>query len=275
MKAVPRESGVRGALVAAAAVVAASALVACNDANAFADEYAAYLETQPSVETFRVRPNNTMPGAESVDSTITLRDGMSDDDVTATIQRLAAHQVDERIDEHRLRVTFSARDGEAAVTLLVIPGSDNPRMGDRSTLRHWVQRTRAATVETPTIVALRLWSDAVDATTAASAFPVATAIDAFVESEPAGLVQLSVSGADCNLQWDADDSPTALAAYRDLIALLPNGVAPAHCRASSQRPLTEASFFITVPRDTAPAIVQAMRERAADLGVPAEITVAA
>ena len=152
---------------------------------------------------------------------------------------------------------------------------DGPERRERNR-RNARAGTRVLVIDdSPTIVALRLWSDAVDATTAASAFPVATAIDAFVESEPAGLVQLSVSGADCNLQWDADDSPTALAAYRDLIALLPNGVAPAHCRASSQRPLTEASFFITVPRDTAPDVVQAMRERAADLGVPAEITVAA
>lgn len=280
MGAVIGESGFRRSPVAASALISAtlitaSLLAACNNANAFADQYAAYLKTQPAVETFRVRPNNTMPGAESVDSTITLRDGMSDEDVTATIQRLAAHRIDERIDAHRLHVTFSARPNDAAVTLLVVPGSDNPRTGDRSTLLHWVQRTRATADAAPDVTALRLWSDAVDATTSASAYPAAGVIDAFVAAEPAGISRLSVSGTDCNLQWDADDALSELAAYRELISLLPDGVVPAHCRASSQRPLSEASFFITVPRGTEPEVVEAMRARAAELGVPAEITVAA
>lgn len=62
---------------------------------------------------------------------------------------------------------------------------------------------------------------------------------------------------------------------RELLAVLPDGVRPAACRATEQYTATEPSFFVTLSRDTAPETVDAMRRRAADLGLAAEIAVGA
>ncbi|MBM7369110.1 hypothetical protein [Gordonia hydrophobica] len=251
--------------------------VACNNANAFADRYTEFLASQPAVETFTVRPNNSLPTAESVDSSVTLRSGLSDAQATQAIRTLAGHRVDEKVGQHRIRVTIPSRNATsdiADVTLTVIPGSDEPRTGDASTFGHWVQRARALVAADPTVTDLHLWADSVTADTVADGYPLAERLDAFVAEEPAGLVRLSVSAPPCNLAWDAHDSLRALAPYQDLVALLPTDVVPTHCRASSQQPLTEPSFFLTLPRGTTPETLDAVRDRAAALDLAAKITVA-
>lgn len=276
---VPSAKFRRSALGAALLALVAPLSVGCNRADTYAEEFSAYLKEQPAVESFAVRPNNAVLSAGSVDSTVRLHAGMSDDEVAQTIRTIASHDVEGGGGvTNRLRVTFPSINGTAAaanVTVIFVPGSENPRTGDPSTVLHWVRRTRGLVAADPSITALDLWSDSIHADTTAAAYPLAERLDRFVDTQPDGLVRLAVSGGDCHLQWDAGDRLDALAPYRNLVAALPPDRQPVHCRASSQRPLTEPSFFLTLPRGTETTVLAAVQDLAAQLGLAAEITVAA
>ncbi|ALG84757.1 hypothetical protein [Gordonia phthalatica] len=269
----------RSAVGAALLALIAPLSVGCNRADGYADEFSAYLRDQPAVESFSVRPNNAVLSAGSVDSTVRLRAGMSDDEVAQTIRTIASHNVGGGAGvTSRIRVSFPSVNGATAaadVTVIVIPGSENPRTGDPSTVLGWVQRTRALVAADSSITALDLWSDSIHADTTAAAYPLAERLDRFVAMRPDGLVRLAVSGGDCHLQWDAGDRLDALAPYRDLLAALPPDRQPVHCRASSQTPLTEPSFFLTLPRGTEPTVLAAVQDLAARLGLAAKITIGA
>lgn len=259
-------------------VVAVLAVGACSlgAADSFADEYSDYLRGRADVASFQVRPNNGVLSRGSVDTLVMLRDGLSDEQVAQAARELADHRVGRRIGEHRIRVGFSAADADgrpATAEIYLIPESGNRRLGDPSTYLPWVHRTRQLVAAGSGIAAVHVWRTAISVTASGDVYPVAESVDRFVAAEPGGLTELSATGSTCVLQWDAGDPLSALAPYRDLVALLPAEQPPAHCRATSQKPARRPAFYITVARGTPADVVDSMRERAARQGLSAEITV--
>ncbi|KJR05146.1 hypothetical protein [Gordonia sihwensis] len=268
------------AFALAGALMSAVALGACatDSADSFAEDYTAYLRGRSDVTSFRVHPNNAVLSRGSVDTVVSLRAGLPDEDVARAARELAAHRGGAVIDEHRIRVEFSARDssgGPVAAEIYLVPGSDNPRLGDPARYLDWVRRTRQFTASNPGVTAVRAWRTAIAAESSRDAYPLAESLDRFVADDSGGIRELSVTGSDCVLQWDAGDAPAELGRYRDLLALLPAGTSPVHCRATSQRPEPAAAVYLTVSRTTPDTVVESIRARAAEIGLPAQIAVAA
>ncbi|WP_424297315.1 hypothetical protein [Gordonia sp. (in: high G+C Gram-positive bacteria)] len=250
---------------------------AFDAADQFAQQYGQYLDTRDDIASFRLSPNNAILSRGSVDSQITLNDGMSDTQVAATARELVEHHVDTKIDEHRIRLFFDAHNpaGQAAsVSIQLQPGSAVSRMSDPSQYLQWVSRTRALAADTEGLKSIMVFKDAIHLDTSSEAVQAAEHLNAFVGVNPAGISYQNVGATDCNLQWDTDDDISKLFVYRDVLALLPPGVQPLHCRITSQRPITEPNFEAVLPRDTSDQVVTAMRARAAELALPADITVA-
>ena len=115
-----------GAGVLAALTAAALSSCTLNAGTAFAEQYEQFLSTQPEVASYAVRGHNDLPANGSADTSVTLHDGLSDETVAATIDRLAAHVPEQKVHRHGLTVSFSATNAEQVLAMVAL----NTRIDD-------------------------------------------------------------------------------------------------------------------------------------------------
>ena len=112
-------------LVTAMVVALLAGCGAVNKGSAFADEFQPFLDTRENVQDSSISASNNLPWAGTAGVSVTLVDGLSDDEVVREVWEITAHEVDNHI-AYSLQVNVMAENADGGPALtgfeLRVPG---------------------------------------------------------------------------------------------------------------------------------------------------------
>lgn len=264
-------------------IVVAGLLTGCtvNAGTEFAAEYEQYLDTRDDVVGYDVRGYNPLPTRGTADSRVDLRDGLTDDQIATAISEMARHRTDQSVVHHQLSVFFTTPNGSGAparVSVFVRTGDQAVQNTDPAALLERVQMVRAYAATDPGLI--EMWASAadLDARTAGDPYASADALARYVETRPPDVRYLSAGTGDVGslgaVSFDVGDPVEALRPMRLILAVLPPDLTPLRWHATSRRPVDTPRFELDLPRGFDPAVLTAVEQRAAALGVPLQAIIA-
>ncbi|MCK0440583.1 hypothetical protein MUG78_14260 [Gordonia alkaliphila] len=264
-------------------IVVAGLVTGCtlNAGTEFAAEYEKYLVTRDDVADYDVRGYNNLPGQGNADTRVDLRDGLTDDQIATAISEIARYRTDQKVNHHNLSVFVTTPNGSGAparVSVFVRTGDEPVQDTDPAALRERVQLVRAYAVTDPGLI--EMWASAgdLDARTSGDPYASADALVAYAQTRPPTVRRLSARSGHVGslgvVSLDADGSVQALRPMRLILAALPPDVTPRRWRATSQEPVDAPQFELDLPAGTDPAVLAAVEQRAAALGVPLRAIIA-
>lgn len=252
-----------------------------NAGSEFAGEFGRYLDSRADVISHRVHGNNDLPGSGSVDSRVQLRDGLTDAELAAAIGEIATHRVDQPIAHHNLTVAFPAENGSgepAKVSVFLRLGDGALGDPEPPALRARITQVREFAAADPDLTELSATVGDLRASTSGDPFVTAEALTGYLRTSPPGVTRATARTGEPGslgvVSFDVGDSIDDLRPMVQLLGVLPDGMVPRRWRATSQRPFTEPQFELDLPRGTDPAMVDALEQRAAALGVPVRAVIA-
>jgi len=259
-------------------VLAAVMLAGCtlNAGSAFADQYEEYLDTVPEVDTYQIRGNNDLPGTGSADTTVTLKDGLTDAEIAEVISSLASHRVEKQVREHRLTVRLPAANGsgeqiEVSVSFDIRKSTDPVSVDEAAAM---VERITTFAAAEPDLTDVTTGVDSIRATTKGDPFALADRLTDYLADEPAEFYQVTASTEIGHVVFFAGDQIDALRPLNDVLGALPEGVEPSRWRATSQNADHAPLFEIALPAGTSDDVVTTLETAAQDAGIEVKVTVA-
>lgn len=265
--------------ILAGVLVALTALVSgctANAGSAFAEQYGAYLDTVPEVESQQVRGNNDLPGVGSADTQVVLKPDLTAEQVAGVFAKLASHRVDQKVSEHHLSVRFVTPNGSGddAVVSVYATVDKNPATLSKADAREQVDRIVDFAAQDPGLTDYSTFVNTVHVTTDDDPFATAQRVLDFLPRQPEGLMNVMVSSGPGSIWLFNDSSLDELRPITKVLSVLPDDVEPKLWRASIQNPSREAVFEIVLPPDTSDEVVGKL-ERVAELNaIAVKVTVA-
>lgn len=261
-----------------ALMIALTVLAGCtlNAGSAFAEQYEEYLDTVPEVDTYLIRGNNDLPANGSADTTVTLKDGLTEEQVAAVIAELSGHRVEQKIGDHRLTIRFPTPNGAGEQILvsvsLLVNASSGAIAADDAAGR--VERITTFAAADHDLTDVTTGVDSIRATTSGDPFALADRLTALLTGESTEFYQVTASTEIGHVSFFIGDPIDALRPLTDVLTALPEGIEPTRWRATSQNADREPLFEIALPAGTPDDVVTTLQTAAQDVGIEVEITVA-
>jgi len=259
-------------------VLATVMLAGCtlNAGSAFAEQYEKYLDTVPEVDTYQIRGNNDLPADGSADSTVTLKDGLTADEVAAVTAELASHRVEQTVREHRLSIRFPVANGSGEQIVVSVSFDIRKNTGPVSVdqAAAMVERITTFAAADPDLTDITTGVDSIRATTDGDPFALADRLTDYLADEPAEFYQVTASTDIGHVSFFAGDPIDALRPLTDVLKAVPEGVEPTRWRATSQNADRDPLFEIALPAGTRDDVAATLDTAAQDAGIDVKVTVA-